>query len=94
MTDVAAAVLLHRLLSSSCGVKLLRFIPLINEKRDQEPLPFPLLPTVPVSRCKAMGTFPGTSAHCLRWQLEPCMCMHTCVCVYVCIPVSTYTEQT
>ena len=47
--DVAAVVLLQRLLSYSCGVKLLHFIPVINEKQEQEALPFPLLPTVPVS---------------------------------------------
>lgn len=92
--DVAAAVLLQKLLSSPCGAKLLHFMVLINEKREQDALPFPLLPMVPVSWRKASGRFPGTSAYCLRWQLEPCMCVCMCLCVYICMPVSSHTEQT
>lgn len=93
--DLAAEMLLlPRLFSSSCRVKLLHFLSLINGKQEQEPLPFPQLPMVPVSWPKATGRLSGTSAYCLRRQLEPCMCVRAPMSVCICIPVSTCTEQT
>lgn len=58
---MAAVVLLKRLLFSFCRFKFLHFISLVNEKREQEPLPSPLLPVVPVSQRKAADCFPGSS---------------------------------